>query len=349
MKPFTPDYRHIVSAARNRPLARLPLYEHIIAPEKMEEILGVKFATLVTGNEADQREFFRQFSGFFQQMGYDTVSYEGTICDVIMRGQALMGKVPGPVACREDFERYPFAEIPAKYWAKYESRFRVLGETMPTGMKAIGGVGNGVFELAQDLVGYTQLCLMRADDPELFADVFRQIGDLLVAIWTRFLDRHGDAFCVCRFGDDLGFKSSTLLSPDDIRAHIIPQYRRIVELVHARGKPFLLHSCGCIWPVMDDIIRDVRIDAKYSNEDQIAPFNTWVERYGTKIGLFGGIDMDVLCRETEAGIREYVRNVIRQTEGRCGWAVGSGNSIPNYVPVAGYLAMVNTVREQRDR
>ncbi len=47
------------------------------------------------------------------------------------------------------------------------------------------------------------------------------------------------------------------------------------------------------------------------------------------------------------GIREYVRHVIRQTEGRCGWAVGSGNSIPNSVSAAGYLAMVKTVRERR--
>jgi uroporphyrinogen decarboxylase len=148
MTPFTPDYRHIVSAARNKPAARLPLYEHIIAPEKMEEILGAKFVALLAGSETDQREFFRQFNGFFRQMGYDTVSYEGTVCDVIMRGQALMGKVPGPVQSREDFDRYPFAEIPAKYWAKYESRFQLLAETMPAGMKAIGGVGNGVFELA---------------------------------------------------------------------------------------------------------------------------------------------------------------------------------------------------------
>jgi uroporphyrinogen decarboxylase len=204
-----------------------------------------------------------------------------------------------------------------------------------------------VFELAQDFVGYTPLCMMRADDPELFADVFRKVGDLLVAIWTRFLERHGDTFCVCRFGDDLGYKASTLLSPDDIRAHILPQYKRIADLIHARGKPFLLHSCGCIWPVMDDIIGKVGIDAKHSNEDQIAPFPVWVERYGSKIGLFGGVDMDVLCRETEDGIRQYVQDVIRQVEGRCGWAVGSGNSIPGYVPATGYLAMIQTVREHR--
>ncbi|MDR1030283.1 MAG: hypothetical protein LBL76_05370 [Treponema sp.] len=47
------------------------------------------------------------------------------------------------------------------------------------------------------------------------------------------------------------------------------------------GKPFLLHSCGCIFKVMDDLIA-ARIDAKHSNEDAIAP-------YGRRIGNFGGL------------------------------------------------------------
>ena len=33
---------------------------------------------------------------------------------------------------------------------------------MPEGMKAIGGVGYGIFECVQDLVGYEDLCYMRA-------------------------------------------------------------------------------------------------------------------------------------------------------------------------------------------
>jgi hypothetical protein len=66
-----------------------------------------------------------------------------------------------------------------------------------------------------------------------------------------------------------------MLDPDIIRQHIIPQYRRIIDLVHFSDKKFLLHSCGKIFPVMDDII-EMGIDAKHSNEDQIAPFMLWI-------------------------------------------------------------------------
>jgi len=90
-----------------------------------------------------------------------------------------------------------------------------------------------------------------------------------------------------RFGDDLGFKRNTLLSDTDIKTFFLPQYRRVIGLIKTAGKPFLWHSCGCIFPVMDDVIA-LGIDAKHSNEDQIAPFSTWVDKYGDRIGNFGG-------------------------------------------------------------
>ena len=146
---------------------------------------------------------------------------------------------------------------------------------------------------------------MQADDPELFADLYRRIGDLMAGIWQRFLAPYADVFAICRFGDDLGFKTSTLVSPRIIRQHIIPQYRRIIDLIHAADRPFLWHSCGCIFSVMDDVIA-LGIQAKHSNEDGIAAYEQWIERYGERIGLLGGIDLDILCVKTPAEVYDIV-------------------------------------------
>jgi uroporphyrinogen decarboxylase len=43
---------------------------------------------------------------------------------------------------------------------------------------------------------------------------------------------------------------------------------------------------------MDGII-DLGIDAKHSNEDQIAPFEKWIELYNDSIGLFGGFGLNL--------------------------------------------------------
>jgi uroporphyrinogen decarboxylase len=281
---------------------------------------------------------------FFEAMGYDTVSFERLITAILPGSGALYSHKPPAITNRADFDRYPWDGLPELFVSAYYREYELLREYIPEGMKAVGGPGNGVFECVQDLVGYENLCYIAVDDPKLYADLFRTVGDVILAIWSRFVKDFGDVFAVLRFGDDLGFKSSTLLAPEDIRRHIIPQYRRIIALVHGSGKPFLLHSCGNIFSVMDDLIEAAGIDAKHSNEDLIAPFSLWVQRYGQRIGNFGGVDTDVLCQMSERDIRAYVGQVIGHTSGHGGIAIGSGNSIADYVPVSGYLAMVEAVR-----
>ena len=345
-KDFQPDYRNVVMSARNIEASRLPLYEHIICTSIQEEIMNDKFGSLSEGDHSDKVEFFRRSCNFWKTMGYDTISSEYCIGSVCPGAGALGKNIPGVIQTYEDFQKYPWDEIPDLFFQKASEQFQCLREAMPDGMKAIGGAGNGVFELVQDLTGYMSLCYIREDDPELYAGLFQKAGDISVKIWERLLNEYSDVFCVLRFGDDLGFKSNTLLPAEDVRDHIIPQYKRIIDIVHAAGKPFLLHSCGCIFEVMDDLIA-AGIDAKHSNEDQIALFPEWVTRYGDKIGNFGGIDTDAVCRLGRQEMREYISDVVKQCRGHGGFAFGSGNSIPQYVPAEGYLTMVETIRELR--
>lgn len=344
---FQPDYNNILNAARNIEATRLPLYEHLISVGIMEKIMNRSFADLYHGDLESKKEFFRNYNNFFVEMGYDTVMYETCIGQIMPGSGALGGHKKGVIKTREDFDRYPWDEVPELFFKAYSLDYEALRETMPAGMKAIGGPGNGIFECAQDIVGFMDLCYIAEDDPSLYEDLFKKIGETNSIIWRRFLEKYSDIYCVCRFGDDLGFKSSTLLKSDDIKALIIPEYKKIIELVHAAGKPFLLHSCGCIFDVMEDLITIAKIDAKHSNEDQIAPFPYWVEKYGDRIGNFGGIDTDAVCRLNYAEMKEYIHSVVSKCTGHGGFAFSSGNSIPDYVPVEGYLNMIRIVLELR--
>jgi uroporphyrinogen decarboxylase len=347
MGNFKPDYTNILDAANNVKPKRLPLYEHIISEKIMEKILNTSFVELANGDTTDQRQFIREYIRFFKEMGYDTVSFERCI-GAIMPGSGALGQhKPGVIKTRQDFEKYPWESIPYRFFQEYSDIFMLLKEEMPPGMMAVGGPGNGVFECVQDVVGYMDLCYIRADDPQLYKDLFNKVGEIMSIIWEQFLHMFGDIYAVCRFGDDLGFKSSTLISPDDIIDLVVPQYKRVIDLVHSHGKPFLLHSCGNIFEVMDSMIDIAGINAKHSNEDAIAPFTVWVEMYGDRIGNFGGVDTDVLCQKNEREIKEYTLTIINACIDHKGFALGSGNSIPDYVPVEGYLAMVECAREYR--
>lgn len=347
MKAFEPNYKNVENAARNIEVARTPLYEHNVSPDKIGEIIGKDITPLLYGSDSDLDEFFQHYNNFFKDNGYDVVTYECCIGG-IMPGAGALGdsRVDPVIKDASDFANYPWDEIPELYFKTYGRYFEALRRQMPAGMKAIGGVGNGIFECVQDLVGYQNLCYLSIDDEELYDALFEKVGQTNLTIWKRFMEQYGDIYCVLRFGDDLGYKMTTLLSPQETKARIIPRYKPIIDVVHSYGKPFLLHSCGQIFDVMDDLLA-AGIDAKHSNEDQIAPFPEWVARYGDKIGNFGGIDVDVVCSYAKAEMREYIADIFQKCKGHGGFAFGTGNSIPNYVPAENYLNMIEIARELR--
>lgn len=346
MNKVEPNYRYFVEAMYNRKPDRMPIYDHHIDVGFLEKATGQEFARLLDGTTEEKREFFKRYIGYWRDHGYDIVTFERGIPLSMPGSGSLRGHVKGVISCREDYDRYPWDEIPDRFFRDNAEYFELLAEAMPDNMRAVGGPGFGVFESVEDITGYTDLCFMSADDPELYEDVFTRVGEIYRKIWKRFIHDFGSPYCVYRMGDDLGFQNNTLISYDDIRRLILPVYKDIVSFAHEDSKPFLLHSCGKIFPVMEDILA-CGIDGKHSNEDAIAPFSKWVELYGDRVCNLGGVDMNILCLRSREEIRKAVFDTIEVAIDHGGFALGSGNSIPDYIPVEGFLAMNEAANEYR--
>jgi uroporphyrinogen decarboxylase len=341
-----PDFHRIVDVVNNRRADILPMYEHIVSYGVIGKILGVE--DLSGQLQSNSEEAYQKYNQFFYDAGYDAVPFEQCVVFAMPPGGAISGGV-GPIQDGASLRKFPWNDIPKRYYEMAAPRFEAFARHMPKGMKGYGGVGNGVFELAEDLVGLEYLPFLEMDYPDAYADLYKRIGDLLENVWSRFLHEFDEHFCAYRFGDDLGFRTSLLTSPGTARNNIIPNYRRIIDLVHSHNKPFILHSCGCIFELMDDLIA-VGINAKHSNEDIIAPFEIWIEKYSDRIGLLGGIDMDFLVRATPQEIKSVIAEKAPAFyKSANGFAVGCGNSISDYVPIDNYIAMVQTVNEIRGK
>ena len=93
------------------------------------------------------------------------------------------------------------------------------------------------------------------------------------------------------------------------------------------------------------------IDAKHSFEDKILPVEEAYRRWGDRISILGGVDMDLLARGSEEQVRKRVREILGVcgTKGT-GYCLGSGNTAANYIPRENFLAMLDEGRRwNRDR
>ena len=94
---------------------------------------------------------------------------------------------------------------------------------------------------------------------------------------------------------------------------------------------------------MDDLIDYVKIDAKHSNEDVIMPIGEIKAKWGNRIAILGGVDVNYLCTHSTSEIAEYTKRVLDECAEGGGFAIGTGNTVANYIPVDNYLALVETV------
>jgi uroporphyrinogen decarboxylase len=242
-----------------------------------------------------------------------------------------------------DFERYPWPKVDQIDLTSLEW----MEKNLPEGMGCYELTAH-VFEMVTFLQGYERLCYNLFDAPDLVAAICEKIG----RFYADFTELICDFECMSMVwgSDDLGFRSATMTSPEFLRERILPWHRICARIAHEHGKPYLLHSCGNLDAVMEDLIDTVGIDGKHSFEDTILPVTEAYRRYGQRISILGGIDVDFLCRATETEIRERVRQTLEScTAGDhgSGYCLGTGNTVANYIPLDSYLVMIDEGRRYR--
>ncbi len=333
----SPDFQQFlkVLTRKGRP-DYVPFYEHIASPGFISRRLGYDF------HKRQGRDYWQSYVDFWIGMGFDCVPIE--VRPYLPLPEAAHGEGGHAsesrvvIRNREDFKRYA--------WPKEDNllpfeHFEMAADCLPEGAKLVAGVCMGPFEWVSNMLGIIGMSYLLLDDPELVGMVFDRIHLIHTAVNRRLakLEYVG----ALRQGDDLGFRTSTFLSPEDLRKYVFPTYKAMADIAHAAGKPFVLHSCGNLAEVYDDIIA-CGVDAKHSFEEAILPVEQFKAKYGSRITPLGGLDVDMICRASGDELRRYARKKLESCFADGHWAMGTGNSLTDYMPVENYLIVLEEAR-----
>jgi uroporphyrinogen decarboxylase len=327
-----------------------PLVEYLVDDVVMKpivtDVLGREWVAEGLDRES-QRAYLDNFIEFWYRLGYDCVRFERglpfplkqTVVPDAAPGstkqRAWAEEHAGTIQTWEDLERYAWPKVAEMDFFPFE----YISTHLPEGMGLLTCHAGGIYEHLSWIMSYEGLAFALIENPGLVKAVSERVGALLVEFYRNLLglDRIAAVFA----GDDMGFRTGTLISPADLRTYCLPWQKKFAALSHAKGKPYFLHSCGKVLAIMEDLISEVGIDGKHSYEDAIIPVEDFQARYGDRIAVLGGLDINILSNTSKETVRRKTRELIEICGGRGRYAVGSGNSIPSYVPVANYLAMVD--------
>lgn len=221
---------------------RVPTIEFWCDREMMEAVIGEQMPAQWRSRE--ERELaLRLIIRFWFEAGYDYVCI-GPLASLPGRLHAAEDTAilkhdrrhwqyegVGVISSWEDFERYPW---PRPEEIDYHN-FEYVVRHLPEGMKiVVSGDPAGQMEILLTLMGYTGLSYALHDDPALVAAVAEKGQELLTTIFSTTAQMPGvGAMCL---GDDMGFKTATMISPADLHRYVFPCQRRLAQISHAHNR-----------------------------------------------------------------------------------------------------------------
>ena len=337
-RKYNPDFNQLLKVLHREKPDHPVLFEYFTNGPLNEFLAGRK-----ASDPGNLEETISITIEAFTNAGYDYVTIPTRFYNALKFTTAAHDQ-KSTVSQNEGFMITDRATFDAYQWPDPEigdfGLFNRAASQLSGGMKFIAPGPGGVLENVIDLVGFERLCYMLYEDDQLVQDIFDAVGSRLLRFYEIVSSLEPVGALIVN--DDWGFKTQTMLDPDSMHRYLFPWHKKIVDAIHLNNKPAILHSCGNLESVMDFLIDELRYDAKHSWEDTICPVEKGWQRWGDRIAILGGIDMDFLVRSTPVEIQQRAANLLKLT-GSKGYALGSGNSIPAFVPTENYLAMISTI------
>ena len=243
----------------------------------------------------------------------------------------------GIIVNEADFEAHPWPDPNTLDL----SHFAAIAEHLPEGMEIVAIVG-GFLSRPTYLMGFEEFCYAIVDRPAFVARLFQRVGEIVLGTLERILRL--DRIEAVWISNDMAYTEGLLVSPRVLRKEVFPWFARVGSLCRQRGLPLIFHSDGRFPELIPDLIA-AGVNALHPFEPKAMDIREAKRRYAGRLCVVGNVDVDLLSRGTPAEVASQVRIKIRELAPGGGYCLGSSNSIPDYVPIENYRAMVETAIE----
>jgi uroporphyrinogen-III decarboxylase len=140
------------------------------------------------------------------------------------------------------------------------------------------------------------------------------------------------------FYDDYGYKEGPLVNPKDFKEEFKPRLKQIVDAGHKRNIKMIMHSCGNLNLLWDDIM-ETGIDALHPLEPTARMDIFELKRKTPKLTFIGNVSPQDLQDKSPEFIRNYTTRLMTECKQNGHYILSSGHSINPAVSLENYLVM----------
>lgn len=219
-------------------------------------------------------------------------------------GVCQLGEVKDfPLKDWKDFEGLNIPDIDdPKRWES------VKGARERAGDKFLLACGISIYERAHFIRGLENTWADIYEAPKELESLLDLLVDMNIAAIERYAEAGADGYT---FPDDWGLQNRLMISPDKWRELWKPRYARIFRAAHDARMLTLLHSCGYIVDILDDLI-EAGLDVINMDQQENMGLGLLGGRFGGRITFFCPVDIqNTMVHGTLEKIRAYCRKMVR--------------------------------------
>jgi len=275
--------------------------------------------------------------GFFTELGNDRFcDYFGVVWDRTVDKD--IGVVEGCVLPEPTLKDYAFPdptgglifdEVDGRI-ARYPDCFRVFK------------IGFSLYERAWTLRGMENLMMDFISNPAFVHELLGAIADYNIAQVRRAMQFDIDAIY---FGDDWGQQRGLQMGPKLWHEFIAPQLKRMYGEVKRAGKFVMIHSCGKVDELFDDLI-GLGLDCFNPFQPEVMDTFALMKKYHGRLAFHGGLSTQVtLPHGTVDEVRaETAKLIAAGLKG--GYIFSPAHGVQRDVPVENMSAFIDLLQAQ---
>lgn len=248
----------------------------------------------------------------------------GVVKGQVLTQPSLRGYTfPDPVA------PYIFEHVDANIY-KYRGRFRFFG------------IGFSLYERAWALRGLQTLLMDFYDHPKFVHILLNSIADYNITQIKEALNYDIDGVM---FGDDWGQQHGLQMGPKLWHEFIYPVLKRMYNIVTAAGKKVIIHSCGDVDELFDDLV-GIGLNCFNPFQPEAMDVVSLIPQYRGRLAFYGGMStQNTLPYGTVEDVRRETLKLLELgREG--GYIFSPAHDVPKDVPLENMLAMIDLVQHQ---
>ena len=275
--------------------------------------------------------------GFFTDLGGNRVEdVFGVVWDRSIDRD--IGNVEGCVLAEPTLDGYRFPDpLDARFFESIEPRIQQFPDRF-----RVYQIGFSLYERAWTLRGMENLLVDFLEHPAFVHELLTKIADYNIAQVNEVLKHDIDAVY---FGDDWGQQRGLQMGPATWREFIYPQLKRMYAVVRAAGKYVMIHSCGDVDELFDDLVA-AGLNCFNPFQPEVMDVFALLPKYRGRLAFHGGLSTQkTLPFGSVDDVRaETLRLLEVGADG--GYIFAPAHDVEGDVPLENMLAMIDTVQSQ---